>query len=183
MMESETGEAASGGGTPAPYGRACTNCARAKCRCIYRPEGTDCERYDLTSLCMAWHDMTALPPLSSPGWVLTEAQPPTPHAGVSGTRWHPQFNPSPGLPGSRWRLSCPRLAAPCAEFPAPGPALSPTTLLMTFNRHGIHPSLLVDILSYPPPPSPPCHHDLLFLGGATSAHVETDTPRQVPPVE
>lgn len=32
------------GGTPAPYGRACTNCARAKCRCIYRSEGTDCER-------------------------------------------------------------------------------------------------------------------------------------------
>ncbi|KAK4187418.1 hypothetical protein QBC35DRAFT_233924 [Podospora australis] len=30
--------------TPAPYGRACTNCARAKCRCMYRPGGTDCER-------------------------------------------------------------------------------------------------------------------------------------------
>ncbi|KAK3903975.1 transcriptional regulator WAR1 [Staphylotrichum tortipilum] len=43
-MEPEAGAAASGSGTPAPYGRACTNCARAKCRCIYRPEGTDCER-------------------------------------------------------------------------------------------------------------------------------------------
>ncbi|KAL2022475.1 hypothetical protein VTK56DRAFT_5304 [Thermocarpiscus australiensis] len=34
-------------GTPAPYGRACTNCARAKCRCIYRSGssgGTGCER-------------------------------------------------------------------------------------------------------------------------------------------
>ncbi|KAL2261813.1 hypothetical protein VTK26DRAFT_3256 [Humicola hyalothermophila] len=31
-------------GTPAPYGRACTNCARAKCRCIYRNDGADCER-------------------------------------------------------------------------------------------------------------------------------------------
>ncbi|KAK0671921.1 hypothetical protein QBC41DRAFT_353834 [Cercophora samala] len=31
-------------GMPAPYGRACTNCARAKCRCIYRTGGTDCER-------------------------------------------------------------------------------------------------------------------------------------------
>ena len=37
-------------GTPAPYGRACTNCARAKCRCIYRPGGSDCERYDHTLL-------------------------------------------------------------------------------------------------------------------------------------
>ncbi|KXX73648.1 Transcriptional regulator WAR1 [Madurella mycetomatis] len=31
-------------GNPAPYGRACTNCARAKCRCIYRSDGADCER-------------------------------------------------------------------------------------------------------------------------------------------
>ncbi|KAL2147549.1 hypothetical protein VTI28DRAFT_8804 [Corynascus sepedonium] len=31
-------------GMPAPYGRACTNCARAKCRCIYRPNGSGCER-------------------------------------------------------------------------------------------------------------------------------------------
>lgn len=42
-MELDTGGAANG--TPAPYGRACSNCARAKCRCIYRPEGADCERY------------------------------------------------------------------------------------------------------------------------------------------
>ncbi|KAK4225743.1 hypothetical protein QBC38DRAFT_253086 [Podospora fimiseda] len=33
-----------GGGMPAPYGRACTNCAKAKCRCIYRTTGTGCER-------------------------------------------------------------------------------------------------------------------------------------------
>ncbi|KAK3942682.1 hypothetical protein QBC46DRAFT_255934 [Diplogelasinospora grovesii] len=31
-------------GTPASYGRACTNCARAKCRCIYRTENAGCER-------------------------------------------------------------------------------------------------------------------------------------------
>ncbi|KAM7186796.1 hypothetical protein V8F20_011229 [Naviculisporaceae sp. PSN 640] len=34
----------SGGGVPAPYGRACTNCVRAKCRCILRIDGADCER-------------------------------------------------------------------------------------------------------------------------------------------
>ncbi|TDZ38782.1 Transcriptional regulator WAR1 [Colletotrichum spinosum] len=32
------------GGIPAPYGRACTNCARAKCKCILRPVGGACER-------------------------------------------------------------------------------------------------------------------------------------------
>lgn len=42
-MESDTSGPTNG--TPAPYGRACTNCARAKCRCIYRSEGADCERY------------------------------------------------------------------------------------------------------------------------------------------
>ncbi|CAK7224693.1 hypothetical protein SCUCBS95973_005604 [Sporothrix curviconia] len=31
-------------GIPAPYGRACANCSRAKCRCIYRSHGDDCER-------------------------------------------------------------------------------------------------------------------------------------------
>jgi hypothetical protein len=46
-MEADTGGGAANG-TPAPYGRACTNCARAKCRCIYRPGGSDCERYDIT---------------------------------------------------------------------------------------------------------------------------------------
>ncbi|EQL00574.1 Zn(II)2Cys6 transcription factor [Ophiocordyceps sinensis CO18] len=39
---------ASGAGTiagvPAGYGRSCTNCSRAKCRCILRPHGADCER-------------------------------------------------------------------------------------------------------------------------------------------
>ncbi|KAJ9165814.1 Transcriptional regulator WAR1 [Coniochaeta hoffmannii] len=34
----------SAGGTPAPYGRACVNCARAKCRCIYRTADASCER-------------------------------------------------------------------------------------------------------------------------------------------
>ncbi|KAK2015906.1 hypothetical protein LZ32DRAFT_112731 [Colletotrichum eremochloae] len=33
-----------GGGIPAPYGRACTNCSRAKCKCILRPVGGACER-------------------------------------------------------------------------------------------------------------------------------------------
>ncbi|KAH9899103.1 hypothetical protein F4778DRAFT_782696 [Xylariomycetidae sp. FL2044] len=37
--------------TPAPYGNACTNCARAKCRCILRPGGS-CERcYRLKKNC------------------------------------------------------------------------------------------------------------------------------------
>lgn len=31
-------------GTPAGYGRSCTNCSRAKCKCILRPGGQDCER-------------------------------------------------------------------------------------------------------------------------------------------
>lgn len=29
---------------PAPYGRACAGCSRAKCKCFYRAEGSDCER-------------------------------------------------------------------------------------------------------------------------------------------
>ncbi|KAL7793659.1 hypothetical protein V8C37DRAFT_377789 [Trichoderma ceciliae] len=32
------------GGIPAGYGRSCTNCSRAKCRCILRPEGGKCDR-------------------------------------------------------------------------------------------------------------------------------------------
>ncbi|CAI7598556.1 unnamed protein product [Penicillium glandicola] len=32
------------GGTPAPYGRACMNCSRAKCKCILPPTGSGCER-------------------------------------------------------------------------------------------------------------------------------------------
>ncbi|OHF02992.1 hypothetical protein CORC01_01750 [Colletotrichum orchidophilum] len=31
-------------GIAAPYGRACTNCSRAKCKCILRPVGGACER-------------------------------------------------------------------------------------------------------------------------------------------
>src|SRR6478609_232065 len=31
-------------GTPAGYGRACTACQRAKCKCILRASGQDCER-------------------------------------------------------------------------------------------------------------------------------------------
>ncbi|KAL1874360.1 hypothetical protein VTK73DRAFT_443 [Phialemonium thermophilum] len=31
-------------GTPAPYGRACSNCARSKCKCLYRGDGLDCAR-------------------------------------------------------------------------------------------------------------------------------------------
>jgi hypothetical protein len=30
---------------PAPYGQACLACARAKCKCFYRSEGSACERY------------------------------------------------------------------------------------------------------------------------------------------
>lgn len=32
---------------PAPYGRACVNCVRAKCKCILRDGGEICERYFL----------------------------------------------------------------------------------------------------------------------------------------
>jgi hypothetical protein len=40
-------------GTPAPYGRACTNCARAKCRCIYRNDGggSICQRLGYSHAC------------------------------------------------------------------------------------------------------------------------------------
>ncbi|KAF7542206.1 hypothetical protein G7Z17_g11789 [Cylindrodendrum hubeiense] len=31
-------------GTPAGYGRSCTNCSRAKCKCILKPETGECER-------------------------------------------------------------------------------------------------------------------------------------------
>ena len=35
----------SDGGAPAGYGRSCTNCSRAKCKCIFRPpSGGSCER-------------------------------------------------------------------------------------------------------------------------------------------
>lgn len=34
----------SNNGLPAGYGRSCTNCSKAKCRCILRPEGGSCER-------------------------------------------------------------------------------------------------------------------------------------------
>ncbi|OAA37907.1 hypothetical protein NOR_06984 [Metarhizium rileyi] len=37
-------EVASADGIPAGYGRSCTNCSRAKCRCILRPGGESCER-------------------------------------------------------------------------------------------------------------------------------------------
>ncbi|UKZ81366.1 hypothetical protein TrVFT333_009138 [Trichoderma virens FT-333] len=37
-------DAVSAGGIPAGYGRSCTNCSRAKCRCILRPEGGKCDR-------------------------------------------------------------------------------------------------------------------------------------------
>ncbi|KAL7947445.1 hypothetical protein V8C42DRAFT_286271 [Trichoderma barbatum] len=37
-------DASSAGGIPAGYGRSCTNCSRAKCRCILRPEGGKCDR-------------------------------------------------------------------------------------------------------------------------------------------
>ncbi|KAH8125764.1 hypothetical protein LI328DRAFT_165623 [Trichoderma asperelloides] len=30
--------------TPAPYGRACVACSRAKCKCFYRSDGSGCER-------------------------------------------------------------------------------------------------------------------------------------------
>ncbi|GJC78762.1 hypothetical protein ColLi_01600 [Colletotrichum liriopes] len=43
LHDSGVGHSASGG-IAAPYGRACTNCSRAKCKCILRPVGGACER-------------------------------------------------------------------------------------------------------------------------------------------
>ncbi|PHH63347.1 hypothetical protein CDD81_6044 [Ophiocordyceps australis] len=34
----------SSSGAPAGYGRSCTNCSKAKCRCVIRPQGGSCER-------------------------------------------------------------------------------------------------------------------------------------------
>ena len=38
------GGSSNSGGSPAGYGRSCTNCSRAKCKCILRAPGTSCER-------------------------------------------------------------------------------------------------------------------------------------------
>lgn len=43
-MESTSTEVAAADGIPAGYGRSCTNCSRAKCRCILKPGGASCER-------------------------------------------------------------------------------------------------------------------------------------------
>lgn len=53
-MEPPVSPASVSSGMPAPYGRACTNCARAKCRCIYRVAEASCERYvDATAIYLA----------------------------------------------------------------------------------------------------------------------------------
>ncbi|KAK0616755.1 hypothetical protein B0T14DRAFT_568333 [Immersiella caudata] len=40
-------------GTPAPYGKACTSCVKAKCRCMYRMGGPECERcHRLSKTCV-----------------------------------------------------------------------------------------------------------------------------------
>jgi hypothetical protein len=64
MMDSHS-DTSGPNGTPAPYGRACTNCARAKCRCIYRPGGSDCERYDITHFLATTVPFQHLSPLTS----------------------------------------------------------------------------------------------------------------------
>jgi hypothetical protein len=43
LMEPSFADTATG--TPAPYGQACANCARAKCKCILRIGGGACDRY------------------------------------------------------------------------------------------------------------------------------------------
>lgn len=45
-------------GIPAPYGRACTNCARAKCRCIYEVEGAGCDRLESRAVCVFMISLT-----------------------------------------------------------------------------------------------------------------------------
>lgn len=60
MQPSPARVAKAGGGTPAPYGHACTNCVRAKCKCMYGDHAGACERYvtsaliDLLSLPLSW---------------------------------------------------------------------------------------------------------------------------------
>ncbi|KAM0435975.1 hypothetical protein ACHAPT_002867 [Fusarium lateritium] len=44
MAPPDLAAAAAAAGTPAGYGRACTACQRAKCKCILRPSGDNCER-------------------------------------------------------------------------------------------------------------------------------------------
>ena len=39
---------------PAPYGQACINCAKTKCRCILRGKDLSCERYDHVFLYLAF---------------------------------------------------------------------------------------------------------------------------------
>ncbi|KAG8159350.1 hypothetical protein KVR01_011011 [Diaporthe batatas] len=44
MQPSPARVAKAGGGTPAPYGHACTNCVKAKCKCMYGDHVGACER-------------------------------------------------------------------------------------------------------------------------------------------
>lgn len=44
MTPTSASEVTSADGIPAGYGRSCTNCSRAKCRCIMKPGGGSCER-------------------------------------------------------------------------------------------------------------------------------------------
>ncbi|KAI3391487.1 hypothetical protein diail_7214 [Diaporthe ilicicola] len=44
MQQTPARVAKAGGGTPAPYGHACTNCVRAKCKCMYGDHAGACER-------------------------------------------------------------------------------------------------------------------------------------------
>ena len=44
MAPPDIASGATNGSAPAGYGRSCTNCSRAKCRCILRPGGDVCER-------------------------------------------------------------------------------------------------------------------------------------------
>lgn len=63
MQPSPARVAKASGGTPAPYGHACTNCVRAKCKCMYGDHAGACERYVTaalsklaqSALVLAWH--------------------------------------------------------------------------------------------------------------------------------
>lgn len=44
MQPSPARVAKAAGGTPAPYGHACTNCVKAKCKCMYGDHAGPCER-------------------------------------------------------------------------------------------------------------------------------------------
>lgn len=53
---------------PAPYGRACEECAHAKCKCMLRREGGRCERFALRDSLRLSHCSDGLIRLDVTAW-------------------------------------------------------------------------------------------------------------------